>query len=284
MSPTAVRISRAARRAPVHLTLILVTTLWVVPLVGVIVYAFRTPNDAVTSGWWTIITDPLFTVRNFADAITTGGIGRALINSLLITVPTTILTVLLSAIAAYALARMRFRGRVVVLVSAVALLVVPPQLTLVPVLRLFRELGLVGSIPSVWFYQVGFVIPFGVFLLYGFFRAFPGEILEAAALDGAGPVRAFFRIVVPTSVPALAALAIMQFMWSWNDLLIPLLFLGSASDAPVTVTVAGMIQSTGGGLSMVTAGAILAMIVPVVVTLVLQRFFIRGILGGAVRG
>jgi alpha-glucoside transport system permease protein len=284
MSLAARRLRRVTRRAPLHLALFVIAALWLVPLVGVVVYAFRLPNDSATSGWWTAFVDPLFTIRNFADAITGGGIGRALGNSLVVTVPTTILTVLLSAIAAYALAQMAFRGRLLILVVAVALLVVPPQLTLVPVLRLFRELGLVGTVESVWIYQVGFVIPFGVFLLYGFFRAFPSEILEAAALDGAGPARAFFQIVLPTSVPILAALGIMQFMWSWNDLLVPLILLGgNPADAPVTVTVAGMIQSTGGGLSIVAAGAVLAMIVPVVVTLALQRFFIRGILAGSVR-
>ncbi|WOF24024.1 carbohydrate ABC transporter permease [Microbacterium betulae] len=273
------------RRALVHVVLVAVAIMWVVPIAGLLVYSFRTGNDSAVTGWWTAFVDPLFTLRNYADAIDVGGLGRSLVNSLLITVPTTVITVLVSAIGAYALARMRFRGRVTLLLFAVALIVVPPQLTLVPLLRVFRELGLIGQIPGVWIYQVGFVVPFGIYLLYGFFRAFPEEIIEAASLDGAGTVRTFFQMVIPTSVPVLAALAIMQFMWSWNDLLIPLLFLGgSASVAPATVQVAGLVQSTGGGLGIVTAGAVLAMAVPVVVALALQRSFIRGILGGAVKG
>jgi alpha-glucoside transport system permease protein len=285
--PTLPRRRRALspRRALVHVVLIALAIVWTVPLVGLLVYSVRTSNDSAVTGWWTAFAAPWFTVRNYVDAIDVGGLGPSLVNSLLITVPTTIITVLVSAIGAYALARMRFRGRVVLMLFAVALLVVPPQLTLVPLLRVFRELGLIGQIPGIWIYQVGFVVPFGVYLLHGFFRAFPEEIIEAAALDGAGTVRTFFQMVIPTSVPVLASLAIMQFMWSWNDLLIPLLFLGgNASVAPATVQVAGLVQSTGGGLSIVTAGAVLAMAIPVVVTLALQRYFIKGILGGAVKG
>ena len=279
------RRALSPQRALTHVVLVAFTIAWLVPVVGLLVYSFRTGNDSATSGWWTAFVDPLFTLRNYADAISSGGIGRSLVNSLLITVPTTLLTVLISAIGAYALARMRFRGRVTVLLVSVAMLVVPPQLTLVPLLRVFRELGLIGQIPGIWIYQVGFVVPFGIYLLYGFFRAFPDEIVEAASLDGSGPIRTFFQMVLPTSVPVLASLAIMQFMWSWNDLLIPLIFLGgSASSAPATVQVAGLVQSTGGGLSVVTAGAVLAMAIPVVVALALQRYFIRGILGGAVKG
>ncbi|MDT0322951.1 carbohydrate ABC transporter permease [Streptomyces millisiae] len=283
--------TRARRRRPslprvlTHLTLLSLTALWLVPLVGLVIYAFRTSNDSATSGWWTAFANPLFTARNLVDAYTTGGLGQGLLNSALITVPTTVITVLVCAIGAYTLARSRFRGRVVILLCSVALLVVPPQLTLVPLLRLFRTLGLVGEIPGIWIYQVGFVVPFGIYLLYGFYRAFPDEILEAAALDGAGPVRTFLRIALPSSVPVLASLGITQFMWSWNDLLVPLVFLGgSPSVAPATVQVAGLAQSTGGGLNIVSAGAVLAMAVPIVVTLALQRFFIRGILGGAVKG
>lgn len=284
---------RARRRRPrasagrvlLHVLLIGFCAAWIVPLIGLVVYAFRTQRDSATTGWWTAFTQPLFTARNFRDAFTTGGLSDALVNSTLITVPTTIITVIVSAMGAYALARMSFRGRIPLLLMAVALLVVPPQLTLVPLLRVFNGIGLTGEIPGIWIYQVGFVVPFGIYLLYGFFRAFPGELLEAASLDGASVMRTFLQIVLPTSIPILVSLAIMQFMWSWNDLLIPLLFLGgSPATAPSTVQVASLVQATGGGLNIVSAGALLSMVVPVLVTLVLQRYFIRGILGGAVKG
>jgi alpha-glucoside transport system permease protein len=272
-------------RGVLHALLIAFCVAWVVPLVGLVVYAFRTSRDSATSGWWTAFADPLFTALNFRDALTSGGLGKALVNSTVITLPTTLITVIVCAIGAYALARMNFRGRVPLLLAAVALLVVPPQLTLVPLLRIFNQIGLTGEIPGIWIYQVGFVVPFGIYLLYGFFRAFPAELLEAASLDGASVTRTFLQVVLPTSVPILVSLAIMQFMWSWNDLLIPLLFLGgSPSTAPSTVQVASLVQATGGGLNIVSAGALLSMIVPVIVVLLLQRYFIKGILGGAVKG
>lgn len=280
---------RRARLSParltLHILLVAFCVAWVVPLVGLIVYAFRTSRDSATSGWWTAFSDPLFTVMNFRDALVSGGLGQSLVNSILITLPTTLITVIVSSIGAYALARMNFRGRIPLLLVAVALLVVPPQLTLVPLLRVFNQIGLTGEIPGIWIYQVGFVVPFGIYLLYGFFRAFPAELLEAASLDGASVTRTFLQVVLPTSVPILVSLAIMQFMWSWNDLLIPLLFLGgSPSTAPSTVQVASLVQATGGGLNIVSAGALLSMLVPVIVVLLLQRYFIRGILGGAVKG
>jgi alpha-glucoside transport system permease protein len=272
-------------RGVLHTLLIAFCVAWVVPLVGLVVYAFRTSRDSATSGWWMAFADPLFTALNFRDALTSGGLGKALVNSTVITLPTTLITVIVCSIGAYALARMNFRGRVPLLLAAVALLVVPPQLTLVPLLRIFNQIGLTGEIPGIWIYQVGFVVPFGIYLLYGFFRAFPAELLEAASLDGASVTRTFLQVVLPTSVPILVSLAIMQFMWSWNDLLIPLLFLGgSPSTAPSTVQVASLVQATGGGLNIVSAGALLSMIVPVIVVLLLQRYFIKGILGGAVKG
>lgn len=288
-TPAAVRPRRRKRLSPgrgvVHLVLLLVCVVWVVPLLGLIVYSFRTIPDSATNGWWNAFAKPWFTMTNYQDAWSTGGIGRAILNSTLITLPTTAITLVVCAVCAYTLARMRFRGRMTILAVVVSLLVVPPQLTLVPLLRLFGDLGLTGELPSVWLFQAGFVIPFGTYLLHGFFRAFPDELIEAAALDGAGVPRTFFSIVLPTSVPILVALAIIQFMWSWNDLLVPLLFLGGGADvAPATVQIAGLVQSTGGGLNALSAAALMSMIPPVVVTLALQRYFVRGILGGAVKG
>jgi alpha-glucoside transport system permease protein len=276
---------RSPWRGLVHLTLLVVGVAWLVPLAGLLVYSFRTIADSATSGWWSALVKPWFTVTNYRDAWVTGGIGQAVVNSTLITLPTTAITVVICAVCAYALARMRFRGRMTLLAIVVSLLVVPPQLTLVPLLRLFNTLGLTGEVPSVWLFQAGFVIPFGTYLLHGFFRAFPEELLEAAALDGASVPRTFFSVVLPTSVPIVVALAIIQFMWSWNDLLVPLLFLGGGADvAPATVQIAGLVQSTGGGLNALSAAALISMVPPVVVTLVLQRYFVRGMLGGAVKG
>ncbi|GLY08134.1 MULTISPECIES: carbohydrate ABC transporter permease [Actinoplanes] len=284
-APTARRPRLSPWRGLIHLTLLLVGVAWLVPLVGLVLYSFRTIADSAGSGWWNAVVKPWFTVTNYRDAWVTGGIGKAVLNSVLITLPATAITVVICAVCAYALARMTFRGRMTLLAITVSLLVVPPQLTLVPLLRLFNTLGLTGELPSVWLFQAGFVIPFGTYLLYGFFRAFPEELLEAASLDGASVPRTFLSIVLPTSVPIIVALSIIQFMWSWNDLLVPLLFLGGGADvAPATVQIAGLVQSTGGGLNALSAAALISMIPPVVVTLALQRYFVRGILGGAVKG
>jgi len=284
-SPRRRRRPLSPARGLVHLILVVVCVAWIVPLVGLVVYSFRTISDSATNGWWNALVKPWFTATNYQAAWDTGGIGRAILNSTLITLPTTAITVVICAVAAYTLARMRFAGRMTLLAIVVGLLVVPPQLTLVPLLRLFGDLGMTGDRPSVWLFQAGFVIPFGTYLLHGFFRAFPEELLEAAALDGASVPRTFFSIVLPTSVPIMMALAIIQFMWSWNDLLVPLLFLGgSAQVAPATVQIAGLVQSTGSGLNALSAAALMSMIPPVVVTVALQRYFVRGILGGAVKG
>ncbi|MFD4501516.1 Gfo/Idh/MocA family oxidoreductase [Streptomyces sp. NPDC058457] len=261
------------------------TFIWAVPVIGLLVTSFRTTGDVATSGWWTAFTHPAFTPENYGNAATLIDLAAAAGNSLSIAVPATVGTVTVSAAAAYALARMPFRGRLPILLLVIALQVTPPQLTLVPVLRLFNTIGLTGSTPAVWLYQVGFTLPFGVFLLHGFFASVPAELLEAAAIDGAGEFTIFRRIVLPTATPVLAALAMLQFIWSWNDLLTPLLFLGGGSaDAPFTVQIAGLLQTTGQGQETLAAAALLSVLLPLAVLPLLQRYFIRGILGGAVKG
>ncbi|MFI0820844.1 carbohydrate ABC transporter permease [Streptomyces sp. NPDC021098] len=276
---------RALGRSPLHLVLTVIAVTWAAPVVGLLVTSFRTTGDVATSGWWTALTRPAFTPENYGNAATLIDLGTAAGNSLAIAVPATVGTVTVSAVAAYALARMPFRGRLPFLLLVIALQVTPPQLTLVPVLRLFNAMGLTGSTPAVWLYQVGFTVPFGIFLLYGFFASVPRELLEAAAIDGAGEFTIFRRVVLPTATPVLAALAMLQFIWSWNDLLTPLLFLGGgSSNAPFTVQIAGLLQSTGQGQETLAAAALLSVLLPLAVLLLLQRYFIRGILGGSVKG
>jgi alpha-glucoside transport system permease protein len=165
------------------------------------------------------------------------------------------------------------------------MLVVPVQVTLVPLLRLFNTIGLNGTVPAVWIYQVGFTVPFGIFLLRGFMVGIPKELFESASIDGASPLRIFRSVVLPLSVPVMMSLAIMQFLWSWNDLLIPLLFLGGSElPAPITVQVAGLVQTTGQGEGTMMAATFISVLVPLVIMVGLQRYFVRGILGGAVKG
>jgi len=192
---------------------------------------------------------------------------------------------MVAAYAAYAFAWMRFPGRELLFTIVVGSLVIPLQMTLVPVLRLFTELNLVGTYPAIWMAHTGYGLPFAIYLLRNFIGALPSDLLEAAAIDGADPLTVFFRLILPLSVPAIASLAIFQFLWVWNDLLVALIYVGGRpSVAPMTVTVSNLVNSLGQNWQLLTAAAFISMSVPLVVFFTLQRYFVRGILAGAVKG
>jgi alpha-glucoside transport system permease protein len=290
-SATALGLQR--RRAPrfragrmlVHAVVVGLMIVWFTPVLGLFVTSIRTQTDVATSGWWHAITSPLFTGFNYQQAIRVMDVGGSTATSLAISIPVTVMTTLLSAIGAFALTRMHFAGRTVLSLILVALLVIPPQVTLVPMLKFFGAVGLQGTVPSVWIYQVGFTIPFGVFLVRGFMASLPEELFESAAVDGATMLRTFTAIVMPLSLPVLASLAIMQFLWSWNDLLIPLIFLGGSDlSSPLTVMTAGMVQSNGQGETLMMAATFISILLPLIIVITMQRFFVRGVLGGAVKG
>ncbi|MFE2187307.1 carbohydrate ABC transporter permease [Streptomyces sp. NPDC059455] len=290
MKSTRVAASRPRKKKtpgalPTHVTLVLMCAAWLVPALGLVVTSFRTTQDMSESGWWTFFTRPALTLDNYTEAFQSVDMGTSMLTSAMIAVPTTLMVVLLSAVAGYVFARMRFRGRNVLFLLVVSLLVVPPQVTLAPMLRLLTSLGLSGTLPAVWIYQVGLSIPFGVMVLRNAFAALPQELFEAARIDGASETRTFFRIALPLSTPSLAAVATLQFLWAWNDLLSPLIFLGGNSELkPVTTEIAGLVQATGSGENLLVASAVLAVVVPVLVFVFFQRFFVRGVLGGSVKG
>ncbi|WGW12824.1 carbohydrate ABC transporter permease [Saxibacter everestensis] len=272
-------------RPIVHLIVVVFMIVWFTPVLGLFVGSFRTQSDSAATGWWHALIAPLFTGYNYQQALDVIGIGPSLATSLAITIPTTVLTTILSAIGAYALTRMAFIGRTVLSLLLVALLITPPQVTLVPMLKFFDFTGLNGTVPALWIYEVGFTIPFGIFLVRGFISSIPGELFESAHLDGASQLRTFISIVLPLSAPVLASLAIMQFLWAWNDLLSPLLFLGGSSVAqPLTVNVAGLVTATGGSQAQLMAATFISVLLPLIILITMQRFFVRGILGGSVKG
>lgn len=276
--------SRLARYA-IHAVVIAFMIIWFTPIMGLFVSSIRPPTEISKSGWWTAFINPLFTGLNYQDAMRISKIDQSIWTSLAISIPTTILTTLFSAMGAFAFTRMTFKLQLFLSLLLVALLVVPPQVTLVPMLRVFNALDMQGMVPSVWIYQIGFTIPFGIFLIRGFFASIPAELFEAADIDGAGTLRTFVSIALPLSAPVLASLAIMSFLWSWNDLLIPLLFLGGGDlAAPITVQVAGMVQTTGQGENLLMASTFVSVLLPLVILIALQRYFVRGVLGGAVKG
>ena len=273
-------------RLPVHAVLILVCLVWLLPTVSLLVNSFRPESQVLTSGWWNAFKLPFeFTLDNYQDVLSQENMGRSFLNSLLITIPATVIPMMVAAFAAYAFAWMDFPGRNALFILVVGLLVVPLQSALIPVLQLTTALGITGTFPAVWLAHTGFGLPFAIFLLRNFFGQLPKEMFESAYLDGASPTTAFFRLVLPLSVPALASLVIFQFMFVWNDLLVALILVGGTPDvAPMTVSIAGLIQSRGQGWHLLTAAAFISMILPLVVFFSLQRYFVRGILGGSVKG
>jgi alpha-glucoside transport system permease protein len=280
------RLTKALTRGPLHVAVIALAALWMVPTVGLLVSSFRSRQAITTSGWWTAFLHPLdFTLQNYVEVLTQEAMGRSFLNSLIIAVPATILPIIVAALAAYAFAWMRFPGRDFLFLVVVGLLVVPLQMTLIPVLGLFTSLGLTGTFLAIWLAHTAYGLPFAIFLLRNFFGALPRELFEAAHLDGASDLKVFLRIVLPLSVPALAALAIFQFMWVWNDLLVALVYLSDAPNrAPMTLTIANLVGRFASQQHLLTAAAFISMLLPLVIFFSLQRYFVQGILAGSVKG
>ena len=282
----AARFASFADRWPVHLALILISLFWLLPTAALLISSFRPSNEVLTSGWWNALSLPFdFTIRNYQDVLDNNNIGQSFINSLFVSIPATLIPIMIAAFAAFAFAWMDFPGRNWLFILVVGLLVIPLQSTLLPVLQLTTSVGLTGSFLAIWLAHTGFGLPFGIFLLRNFIGSMPREMFESAYIDGASPVTAFFRLVMPLAVPAIASMAIFQFMWVWNDLLVALIILGGTADvAPLPVQIASLVNSLGQGWHLLTAAAFVSMLLPLVVFFGLQRYFVRGIMGGSVKG
>lgn len=283
---TVVRLEHFLQRTPVHIAIVIISLIWMVPTVALLVSSFRPANLVATTGWWTAFDTPFhFTLELYRQALGSAGMGQSFINSLFIAIPATVIPIMVAAFAAYAFAWMSFPGRDLLFVIVVGLLVVPLQMTLIPILKIYNTLGLTGTFLGIWLAHTAYGLPFAVYLFRNFFGTLPRDMFESAYLDGASPFTAFFRLVLPLSVPALASLAIFQFMWVWNDLLIALIYLGGTpSVAPMTVTISNLVNSLGGGWQLLTAAAFISMMLPLLVFFSLQRYFVSGILAGSVKG
>lgn len=288
-------IIQKVQQSFLHVAVVLLVLVWIIPTLGLLVSSVRPGYKVLTTGWWTAFSPPfVFTLQNYSDMLDQSNMGAAIFNSFMVSIPSTVIPVTIAAFAAFAFAWMKFPGRDWIFLAFVGLLAVPLQLTFVPVLSFFVAHGIVpdkltsiGLPPWVglWLAHSGYGLPFSTYLLANFFRQLPSDLFESAEIDGAGTLTVFFRIILPLSVPALASLVIFQFLWVWNDLLVALIYVGGTPEvAPLTVNLADLTNSLGQDYQLLTAAAFFAMIVPLVVFLSLQRYFVRGILAGSVKG
>jgi len=289
---------------------ILITILWTIPTFGLLVTSLRPKEQAQSSGWWTIFTDPVLTLQNYSEVLTggatiPGGITPYFFNSFAIALPAAIFPLVIATMAAYALAWIPFRGATIIFFAIFALRVIPLQMSLLPLLQMFNLGWSIGPIPifpdfnqpgsnqsifygtyiPLWIAHTMFALPLAIFLLHNFIRQLPRELFEAARVDGASHFLIFRKLVLPLTVPAIASFAIFQFLWVWNDLLVALTFAGGTPDvAPITAYLANIKGTYGAQLHLITAGAFIAIVVPLIVFFSLQRFFVRGLLAGSVKG
>jgi alpha-glucoside transport system permease protein len=270
-------------RTPVHVALLLIAVIWLVPTVGLAITSFRPRSDIQASSWWSSLTDFNFTLHNYDLVLDQAKMGPAFINSILITVPATLLPLALAALAAYAFSWISFPFRDTIFLVIVALMVVPIQMALVPLLQLFRDWGLGDWFFGIWLAHTAFGLPLGIFLLRNFFITLPRDLIEAARVDGASNMRIFLKVVLPLSVPALASFAIFQFLWVWNDLLMALILIQDSDLFPMTKRITDMQSTYGIEWHLLSAGAFLLMIVPLIVFFALQRYFVQGLLAGSVK-
>jgi alpha-glucoside transport system permease protein len=288
VGPRAPWVPLLLQSLPLRIAVVLICILWSLPTVGLLVSSFRPGQQITRTGWWEALINPLqagqWTLANYQQVIDSQGIGNAFINSLIVTVPSTVIPITIAAFAAYAFAWIRFPLRGLLFAIVIGLLVVPLQMALVPVLQAYGKVGLSGTFLGIWLAHTAFGLPLAIFLLYNYISQLPRDLFESAAIDGASHYQAFTQIVVPLSIPAIGAFTIFQFLWVWNDLLVALVFLGPGADVRVMPTALfNLLGAYGGAWHLLTAGAFLTMIVPLLVFLLLQRAFVRGILAGSVK-
>ena len=284
------RESFTVARFPVYLAILLIAVLWLIPAVGILVNSFRNPQAIQSSGWWTVVgqlfDSSTWTLQNY-QTVLDQGFANAFANTLAVTIPAVAIPITVAAFAAYAFAWMDFPGRHLMFAAVVGLMVVPLQMALIPISRIYVDLDITGSFPGLWLAHTGFGLPLAVYLLRNYMGSLPSSLIESAQIDGASHFTIFTRLILPLSVPVLAAFATLQFLWVWNDYLVALVFLGVArpDNNVLTVELANLQGQFGeGALNLLPAAAFVSMVLPLVVFFLLQRYFVRGLTAGSVKG
>ena len=278
------RITRTLTKAPIHIALAIVGLIWLLPTIGLLITSFRPASEILSTGWWEIFAGRLnFTLDNYQQVLGSQGMLNSFINSVIITIPSTILPVFFAALAAYGFAWVDFPFRDSVFLVVVALLLVPIQMVLIPLVQLFAGMGVYGQFTGLWIAHTAFALPFGIFLLRNFFITLPRDLIEAAKIDGASSWNIFRTVVMPLSVPALASFAIFQFLWVWNDLLMALVFAPRPNGLPMTTQVQNLLGTFATEWHLLAAASFLIMVVPLIVFFSLQRYFVQGLLAGSVK-
>ncbi|BFU44434.1 carbohydrate ABC transporter permease [Krasilnikovia sp. MM14-A1004] len=287
--PTAAAVAKRQLTSPwASLAAVVIAFVWTIPTFGLFVSSFRPEKEIKTTGWWTFFSDPTVTLDNYRavlDPEAGTGLGDYFVNSIVIAIPSVLIPLFLAALAAYAFAWIKFPGRNMLFLAVFALQVVPLQVALIPLLKLYVGTGINNTFWTLWLSHSAFALPLAIYLLHNFMREVPAGLLEAARIDGAGHVAIFFRVLLPLMLPAMAAFAIFQFLWVWNDLLVALTFAGGGTEvAPVTLALANLSGTRGTAWHLLSAGAFVSILVPVAIFLLLQRYFVRGLLAGSVKG
>jgi alpha-glucoside transport system permease protein len=279
---TATRLTRFVSRTPVYLLLVFIGLLWLMPTIGLFLTSLIEPASIGTAGWWEVLSTPsIGTFENYADIFDNEDITSAIWTTLWISLGGTIVPILVAAFAAYAFAWLEFPGRDWLFLVVVALLVVPIQMALIPIFSLYNDLGLFDSILGLVLFHTAFGLPFAIFLLRNFFIGIPRDLLEAARIDGASELRIFFRLILPLGLPAIASLAIFQFLWVWNDLLVALTF--ARDTQPITVAIFTQLRQFSANIELIAPAAFVSLAIPLVVFFAFQRYFVQGLLAGSVK-
>jgi alpha-glucoside transport system permease protein len=276
------KIVRILGKAPIHLILVLIALLWLIPTLGLFITSLLAPDDQSAAGWWTYLFEPSsWTIENYTNMFDNEGIVDALFITAYVTIGATILPIVVAALAAYALAWIEFPGRDWIFLAVVGLLIVPIQMALIPMFRIYNNANLFDTIPGLILFHSAFALPFAIFLLRNFFAGIPRDLMEAARIDGASEIRLFFKVVLPLGLPAIASLAIFQVLFVWNDLLIGITL--AQENTPIAPTIAQQLRQFGTNLDVLAPASFFSAVIPLTIFALFQRYFVQGMLAGSVK-